>query len=68
MKQNWIIWINQSFIIKYAEWGGFKFYLIMQLLAIQCIKNTFSNNFVRYKSCDTQNCKKVCKTFLLAIT
>ena len=68
MKQNWIIWINQPFIIKYAEGCGFKFYLTMQLLAIQSIKNTFSNNFVRHKSCDTQNCKKVCKTFLLAIS
>ena len=34
------------FIMRYVENSGFEFYLIMQVIAIQYITNTFSSNFV----------------------
>ena len=61
MKQNWTIWLDEPFIVRYVEWSGFKFYLIMQLIADQYIINIFWSNFVKQMSWETQNCKNFVK-------
>lgn len=62
MGQNWTIWINEPFIKKYAQGGGFKFYLIIQIIATTHIINTMTQAMWHQKLFE------ICNAFSLNFT